>query len=391
MLSTHSFNALLKTLEEPPPHVKFLLATTDPQKLPVTVLSRCLQFHLRRLPLAQIQERLTMIAQAEKVEFEPAALRAIARGAEGSMRERTVAARPGAGLRRWPGHRERGAHTARDARSAARRGNPERARRAGRRGADGLRGAARRARPGLRPGPRGALGRNPAHGVAAGVARAAWRGRGAGRGARPARREVPTPKTCNCSIRSRSWPVATSTTRPDARGGFEMALLRMLAFQPESLSGTAPSGPPPAARTAPATPRVAAQAEVPRHRRLAIDRRCARPAGPGRAARGALRAGRPPRASPSSCGSIPPAKCSAGPQLEQKLAQALAQHFGQPVRLDIAGQRGPRKSRPPGSRRERPTPALKAAEQAIEADSNVRAMREVFGATVQPGSVKPLN
>ncbi|HEX6573131.1 MAG TPA: DNA polymerase III subunit gamma/tau, partial [Steroidobacteraceae bacterium] len=80
MLSTHSFNALLKTLEEPPPHVKFLLATTDPQKLPVTVLSRCLQFHLRRLPLPLIYERLAMIATAENVEFEPGALRAVARG-----------------------------------------------------------------------------------------------------------------------------------------------------------------------------------------------------------------------------------------------------------------------------------------------------------------------
>src|SRR5688572_21301983 len=87
MLSTHSFNALLKTLEEPPPHVKFLLATTDPQKLPVTVLSRCLQFHLRRLPLPLIYDRLAMIAAAEQVEFEPAALRAVARGAEGSMRD----------------------------------------------------------------------------------------------------------------------------------------------------------------------------------------------------------------------------------------------------------------------------------------------------------------
>ncbi len=87
MLSTHSFNALLKTLEEPPPHVKFLLATTDPQKLPVTVLSRCLQFNLRRLPLPLIDERLAQIATAENVEFEPAALRAIARAAEGSMRD----------------------------------------------------------------------------------------------------------------------------------------------------------------------------------------------------------------------------------------------------------------------------------------------------------------
>ncbi len=66
MLSAHSFNALLKTLEEPPPHVKFLLATTDPQKLPVTVLSRCLQFNLKRLPAAAIAARLTYIARQEK-------------------------------------------------------------------------------------------------------------------------------------------------------------------------------------------------------------------------------------------------------------------------------------------------------------------------------------
>src|ERR1700741_286263 len=75
MLSTHSFNALLKTLEEPPPHVKFLLATTDPQKLPVTVLSRCLQFNLKRFPPGLIYKRLTEIAQAEKLDFEAYALR----------------------------------------------------------------------------------------------------------------------------------------------------------------------------------------------------------------------------------------------------------------------------------------------------------------------------
>ncbi|MDE1922981.1 MAG: DNA polymerase III subunit gamma/tau, partial [Gammaproteobacteria bacterium] len=87
MLSTHSFNALLKTLEEPPPHVKFLLATTDPQKLPVTVLSRCLQFSLKRLSAAMIGERLRFIADAEELRFEPAALALIARAADGSMRD----------------------------------------------------------------------------------------------------------------------------------------------------------------------------------------------------------------------------------------------------------------------------------------------------------------
>jgi DNA polymerase-3 subunit gamma/tau len=87
MLSNHSFNALLKTLEEPPPHVKFLLATTDPQKLPVTVLSRCLQFSLKRLPAALIGERLKFIADAEHLQFDPAAVALLARAAEGSMRD----------------------------------------------------------------------------------------------------------------------------------------------------------------------------------------------------------------------------------------------------------------------------------------------------------------
>jgi DNA polymerase-3 subunit gamma/tau len=87
MLSNHSFNALLKTLEEPPPHVKFLLATTEPQKLPITVLSRCLQFNLKRLPLALIVERLRHILTAEGIAFEGAALTLIGRAAEGSMRD----------------------------------------------------------------------------------------------------------------------------------------------------------------------------------------------------------------------------------------------------------------------------------------------------------------
>jgi DNA polymerase-3 subunit gamma/tau len=87
MLSAHSFNALLKTLEEPPPHVKFLLATTDPQKLPVTVLSRCLQFNLKRLPASLIAGRLAHILGAEGVDFEPQAVQLLARAADGSLRD----------------------------------------------------------------------------------------------------------------------------------------------------------------------------------------------------------------------------------------------------------------------------------------------------------------
>ncbi len=87
MLSGHSFNALLKTLEEPPPHVKFVLATTDPQKLPVTILSRCLRFSLTRLLPDQISAHLETILQAESIEAETSAIMRIARAADGSMRD----------------------------------------------------------------------------------------------------------------------------------------------------------------------------------------------------------------------------------------------------------------------------------------------------------------
>lgn len=87
MLSTHSFNALLKTLEEPPEHVKFLLATTDPQKLPVTVLSRCLQFTLRPLPRQEIHDHLAEVLKKESITFDDAALWLLAESAQGSLRD----------------------------------------------------------------------------------------------------------------------------------------------------------------------------------------------------------------------------------------------------------------------------------------------------------------
>ncbi|HEY8098993.1 MAG TPA: DNA polymerase III subunit gamma/tau [Methylobacter sp.] len=87
MLSGHSFNALLKTLEEPPAHVKFLLATTDPHKIPVTVLSRCLQFNLKRLLPGQIFTQMEFILQQEHIEAESGALKLLSRAADGSMRD----------------------------------------------------------------------------------------------------------------------------------------------------------------------------------------------------------------------------------------------------------------------------------------------------------------
>jgi DNA polymerase-3 subunit gamma/tau len=87
MLSGHSFNALLKTLEEPPPHVKFLLATTDPQKMPITVLSRCLQFNLKNIAAEKITEHLSDVLSKEQIEYEPAALSQLAKAADGSIRD----------------------------------------------------------------------------------------------------------------------------------------------------------------------------------------------------------------------------------------------------------------------------------------------------------------
>ncbi len=87
MLSRSAFNAMLKTLEEPPGHVKFILATTDPQRIPVTVLSRCLQFNLKQIPQPQIRAQLAKILDLEKIEFEDEALALLARAARGSMRD----------------------------------------------------------------------------------------------------------------------------------------------------------------------------------------------------------------------------------------------------------------------------------------------------------------
>src|SRR2546422_5317423 len=87
MLSTSAFNAMLKTLEEPPEHLKFILATTDPQKIPVTVLSRCLQFNLKQMPPVAIATHLSRVLENEKVEFDREALALISRAAAGSMRD----------------------------------------------------------------------------------------------------------------------------------------------------------------------------------------------------------------------------------------------------------------------------------------------------------------
>jgi len=87
MLTTEAFNALLKTLEEPPPHVKFIFATTEPHKVPITILSRCQRFHFRRIPVPEIVEKLKAIAKKEKIKADPAALLLVAKASEGALRD----------------------------------------------------------------------------------------------------------------------------------------------------------------------------------------------------------------------------------------------------------------------------------------------------------------
>ena len=397
MLSAHSFNALLKTLEEPPPHVKFLLATTDPQKLPITVLSRCLQFHLRRLPPQQIIERLTQIAQAEKVEFEPGALRAIARGAEGSMRD---------ALSLLDQVLAFGGGRALEAEARSLLGTLER------RHVETILTA-------LAAGDGKTLmqsvamldERAPDYHQALGELAGALQRMSLLQVLPELQTDAVDEDGALSALAARFAPedlqlcyqIAIMSRRdldyaPDARGGFEMALLRMLAFRPLS---TADDEPRPAGRAT--TRRTAGAATV------------AMPANTGAAAPPAVESGSEWPAMLAALDLQGPARQLANhcvltsrsgdvlrlrldrsgemfrrPQLEQKLAQALSTQQGRPLRIeinvsDVVEDTPARRQALVSDER------LRAAEEAIETDPAVRAMREVFGATVQPGSVKPLN
>jgi DNA polymerase-3 subunit gamma/tau len=420
MLSTHSFNALLKTLEEPPPHVKFLLATTDPQKLPVTVLSRCLQFHLRRLPLQLIQDRLAYIAQQEKVEFEPAALRAIARAAEGSMRDalslldQVLAFGGGraveAEVRSLLGTLDRRHVEAIVNALAAKDGNalmqavaqlderaPDYHQALGELSAAIQRMALLQALPDL------PAGENEEEDAALAALAPQF-----------------APEDLQVL-----YQIAINARRdldyaPDARAGFEMALLRMLAFQPVS----AGNAPPPAPASKPAAPRGAAQlratvaagavstvseahstraTRAPAATAVAVPvPRIGAQADEWSAMIDAMGLQGPTRQLAAHCVWVGQAgdlvrlriDCEnthfRRKQMEEKLVAALSQHLGRAVRLEIA-ESEPTILTPAKHQAIAADDRQRAAEQAIEADPAVLAMREVFGATVKPGSVKPLN
>ena len=414
MLSTHSFNALLKTLEEPPPHVKFLLATTDPQKLPVTVLSRCLQFHLRRLPLQQIQERLAFISEAEKVEFEPAALRAIARGAEGSMRD---------ALSLLDQVLAFGGGRALESEVRALLGTLDR-----RHVEAILEALAAKDGAALMACVQQLDERAPDYDQALGELAAAIQRMALLQAIPDLRGEDEEQDQALAALAGRFTPedlqllyqIAIMTRRdldfaPDARGGFEMALLRMLAFRPEPPPGVNSPVPSGSARAAASSSRGAGPVAGPSTKvgattvpqpgaAAAVRTVASAPTGDWATVVAAMALQGPAGQLAAHCVLVERVKDlvklrldRAGEvfhraQLVQKLTQALSQHYGEPVRLEISVADADRiEPTPARQQAQAADERLKAAEQAIESDPAVLAMRDIFGATVQPGSVKPLN
>jgi DNA polymerase III subunit gamma/tau len=417
MFSNHSFNALLKTLEEPPPHVKFLLATTDPQKLPVTILSRCLQFNLKRLPLALIAQHLGRILTDEGITQEPAALTLLARGADGSVRDalslldQAIAFGSGKVLaddvRSMLGTIEQ-THI-HDLITALADGDA----------------AAVLARieqlAEFTPDFAGVLGELLATLQRVAVAQAVPDAFDDSYGDREqillhAQRIAAEDLQLFYQIGligRRDLPLA-----PDPRGGFEMIMLRMLAFRPAAAGAVMVSpaaGRPAAASVKPAAPRAAA-----------------RPPEAGAVA---------PQSTVAAVPAAPQAKAVAAPvptqndwaaivailnlrgiaqqlaancalqkrdadaihltldaahsqlhskQQEERLQQALQEHFGKPLRLVL--QVGAPDNETPAQRAAREAAERQqAAQQAIEQDPGVRALQDAFNARIQPDTVRPVD
>jgi DNA polymerase III subunit gamma/tau len=392
MLSMSSFNALLKTLEEPPPHVKFLLATTDPQKLPVTVLSRCLQFNLKRMPLGLIADRLRQILEGEGIAFEPAAVRLIAQAADGSVRDALSLLDQ---LLAFGGGRVNEA----DARAML-----------------------------------GTVARDHVVGVAERLAAAdaaellrfvqqleEWApdyaqllDELAGLLTRIALKQVVAgyegdelyaPELIERLARTLSpedvqlyYQIAILGRRdlplaPDPRTGFEMTLLRMVAFRPDGAE--------------PRITRPSAQPETAAERGGAVGRGGGAATGaPSRAvdAWGAILAQLEltgaARQLASHCTLLgregvvvrlaldPRNQFVRTRAQEEKLAQALSRHYGESVRLEFVVAEPPTDT--PAQAEQRASLAeLETARQALGADPTVRALQERFGATLLPESVRP--
>ena len=397
MLSAHSFNALLKTLEEPPPHVKFLLATTDPQKLPVTVLSRCLQFNLKRLPAAEMAAHLRGILTAEAVAFDAAALTLIAQAADGSLRDalslldQLIAFGGGrvgeAEARAMLGTVARD-HVVRILELLARGDSAELLRCAQSleefapdyaQVLDALAGLL------VRVGLRQAVGSFEGDELYAPelLARLAA--------------EV-SPEDLQLFYQTAIIGRRDLALAPDPRSGFAMTLLRMLAFRPADApeqartvpaalpQGTAAAAPVPEGVGSPAGAPVAATGE-----------------GGGWAAIVAqLELTGAARQLATHCvflgrqGAVVRLGLDSRHQLvrttatEDKLAQALSRHFGTTMRLEFQAGAAAGGETPAQAQRRASEAELTAARRAFDEDAGVKSLRERFGAAVLPETVRPV-
>jgi DNA polymerase III subunit gamma/tau len=402
MLSTHSFNALLKTLEEPPPHVKFLLATTDPQKLPVTVLSRCLQFNLKRFPPGLIFKRLVEITTAENIEAEQDALRLVARAAQGSMRDALslldqVIAFGGAKLsaadtRTMLGTLDRSevfgiieAVAARDARRVLEcvaqldERAPEYREVLAELAAVLQKVALLQAVPDLQL--------DEAEDVEAYTRLA----------------NALTPEDTQLFYQIAVVGRRDLELAPDARGGFEMSLLRMLAFSvPEAGSVARSVTPAPAAhRAANSVPRVEVQARPSFVAAMPAAAPRAEPSNDWAVIVPQLSLQGPSSQLAAHCmftskqgNKVQLALDAEGetfrrPALEERLAQALSTYYGEPIKLEITSVTDAAHT-PARLQKAAADDRLQQARASIETDPNIRAMRDIFGATVQPDSIRPI-
>src|SRR5256714_1811643 len=389
MLSAHSFNALLKTLEEPPPHVKFLLATTDPHKLPVTVLSRCLQFNLKRLPVADIAAHMRRILEQEGVGYDAAGLKLVAQAADGSMRDalslldQLIAFGGGqageAQARAMLGTISRD-HVVRIVELLAAADTAALVRCA-------------HSLEEFAPDYAQVLDELAALLVRIGLKQALSDYEGD---------ELYTPELLEPLARALSpedvqlfYQTAIIGRRdlglaPEPRTGFEMTLLRMIAFRP---AGESSGSRPPATERAPRAAAGAAAGSVGAAEGASAP-------DPWATIVNALELSGAARQLASHCvfvgrqGAVVRLALDARnqpmrtPVQEEKLAQALSRFYGEPVRLEF--QVGGALAETPALLAQRLSEQeLAAARRAFEADPGVQGLRERFGATVLPDSVRP--
>jgi len=421
MLSNHSFNALLKTLEEPPPHVKFLLATTDPQKLPVTILSRCLQFNLKRLPLEQIRDHLTAILASEGISAEAAAVGEISRAADGSMRDalslldQAIAHGGGSlaadGVRAMLGTIDRTRVVALLRALAA--------------GDAAALLAEAAALAELSPDYGGVLNELNSALTRIALAQAVPGVLGDEVEERTALAELArtmSPEDVQLCYQiglagRRDLPLA-----PEPRGGFEMILLRMLAFRPAG-AGTQPvsaaaassgitpasaasrTAPPPRSQTAAVEAVPASVAEPPPQAHVAPAARSA-PAATSTSIdwttlAAALPLGGLARQLALNCALLrhegdsvelaldPGQRALHNKKWEEVLAKALSEHLGQPIRLTIQLGAGGGET-PMAAQQRRGQERQADAQASIESDATVQSILDRFDGRIEPGSIQPV-